>query len=116
MGKGRRVFVVGVGMTPFTKPKKDPAEGPHYPELVEVAVKRALADSCLEPAHIEAAYVGNMFANGAGQRSLYPLGFYKIPIHNVHNACATGSNALFLARQGVQSGMYECALAVGVEK
>jgi hypothetical protein len=26
--KGRRVFVVGVGMTNFTKPRKDPAEGP----------------------------------------------------------------------------------------
>ena len=29
--KGKRVFVVGVGMTNFTKPKKDPGEGPHYP-------------------------------------------------------------------------------------
>lgn len=51
-----------------------------------------------------------------GQRTLYPLGIYDIPIINCHNACATGSNALFLARQMVGSGLNECALAVGVEK
>ena len=39
-----------------------------------------------------------------------------IPIYNVANACATGSNALFLARQFVQGGLNECCLAVGVEK
>ena len=53
---------------------------------------------------------------GMGQRTLYPLGIYDIPIINCHNACATGSNALFLARQMVGSGINECALAVGVEK
>jgi len=56
------------------------------------------------------------FGTGAGQRSLYPLGFYNIPIYNVSNACATGSNALLLARQFVQSGLNECCLALGVEK
>ena len=34
----------------------------------------------------------------------------------MNNACATGSNALYLARQAVASGAAECALAVGVEK
>lgn len=57
-----------------------------------------------------------MFQNGAGQRSLYPAGLYGVPIHNVHNACATGSNALYLARNAVGFGQYECALALGVEK
>jgi len=56
------------------------------------------------------------FGTGAGQRSLYPLGFYNIPIYNVNNACATGSNALLLAKQFVQSGLNDCCLALGVEK
>jgi hypothetical protein len=56
--KGRRVFVVGVGMTNFTKPRKDPAEGPHYPELVTTAVGRALEDACLDKSLIEQAVVG----------------------------------------------------------
>jgi len=60
---------------------------------------------------------GNMFfGTGAGQRSLYPLGFFNIPIYNVSNACATGSNALLLAKQFVEGGLNECCLALGVEK
>jgi acetyl-CoA acetyltransferase len=58
-----------------------------------------------------------MFAGGgAGQRSLYEMGLFDIPIYNVSNACATGSNALLLARQFVEGGLNECCLAVGVEK
>ncbi|MCY1487695.1 3-ketoacyl-CoA thiolase [compost metagenome] len=39
-----------------------------------------------------------------------------IPVMNVNNNCATGSSALFLARQAVQSGAVDCALAVGFEE
>lgn len=35
---------------------------------------------------------------------------------NVNNNCATGSTALFLARQAVESGAVECALALGFEQ
>merc|ERR550537_637394 len=117
MAPKERVFVVGVGMTPFTKPQKDPGTGPHYPELVKMAVGRALEDACIPSSELEQAVVGNMFAGGgAGQRSLYEMGIFDIPIYNVSNACATGSNALFIARQFVQGGLNDCVLAVGVEK
>lgn len=113
----KRVFVVGVGMSKFHKPKKDAGEGPHYPELAGLAIGRALSDACIDKSEVEQAVVGNMFAGGgAGQRCLYELGIFEIPIHNVSNACATGSNALFLARQFVRSGLNECCLALGVEK
>lgn len=39
-----------------------------------------------------------------------------IPIFNVNNNCSTGSSALFLAKQIVDSGNAECVLAVGFEK
>jgi len=97
-------------------PKKKTSQGPHFPALARVAVTRAINDACIKVEEIEQAAVGNMFANGAGQRSLYPLGIMGIPIYNVHNACATGSNALFLARQFIQGGLNECCLALGVEK
>jgi acetyl-CoA acetyltransferase len=104
-------------MTPFTKPTKNPGDGPHYPELVKMAVTRALEDACIDSKLIEQAVVGNMFAGGgAGQRSLYEMGIFDIPIYNVSNACATGSNALYLARQFIQGGLNDCCLAVGVEK
>uniref|UniRef100_UPI0035625926 thiolase C-terminal domain-containing protein n=1 Tax=Sneathiella sp. TaxID=1964365 RepID=UPI0035625926 len=35
---------------------------------------------------------------------------------NVNNNCSTGSSALFLARQAVESGAVDCALAVGFEQ
>ena len=38
----KRVFVVGVGMTPFMKPRED---NPDYPELAKIAILRALADA-----------------------------------------------------------------------
>ena len=39
-----------------------------------------------------------------------------IPIVNVNNNCSSGSTALFLARQAVESGAVQCALALGFEQ
>uniref|UniRef100_A0AAQ5ZS99 Sterol carrier protein 2 n=1 Tax=Amphiprion ocellaris TaxID=80972 RepID=A0AAQ5ZS99_AMPOC len=52
-----------------------------------------------------------------GQRAIYhSLGLTGIPIINVNNNCSTGSTALFMARQLVQGGLADCALALGFEK
>src|SRR5690606_31255947 len=51
-----------------------------------------------------------------GQRALYQVGMTGIPVLNVNNNCSTGSSALFLARQAVESGAVECALALGFEQ
>lgn len=51
-----------------------------------------------------------------GQRSLYEIGMTGIPIFNVNNNCSTGSSALLLAKQILDSGNAECVLAVGFEK
>ena len=39
-----------------------------------------------------------------------------IPIYNVNNNCSTGSTALFMAKQFVEGGLAECAMALGFEK
>jgi sterol carrier protein 2 len=39
-----------------------------------------------------------------------------IPIYNVNNACASGSTGLYMAKQFIESGSTDCALAVGFEK
>lgn len=39
-----------------------------------------------------------------------------IPIINVNNNCSTGSTALYLAKEAVESGKYDCVLALGFEK
>jgi acetyl-CoA acetyltransferase len=57
-----------------------------------------------------------MMVFSCGQKALYRVGMTGIPVLNVNNNCATGSSALYLARQAVQSGVVDCALAVGFEQ
>lgn len=109
------VYVVGVGMTPFTKPGREDARD--YPELAREAGTRALEDAGIEYAEVEQAYVGYVYGEStAGQRAVYELGLTGIPVINVNNNCSTGSTALFLAAQAVRSGTVDCALALGFEK
>ncbi|MCC7325497.1 MAG: lipid-transfer protein [Burkholderiales bacterium] len=109
----RKTIVAGVGMIPFAKP----GAGPAYPEMAAQATRAALADAGLIYRDIEQAYVGYVYGDStAGQRALYDVGMTGIPIVNVNNNCATGSTALFLARQAIASGSAECVLAVGFEQ
>jgi acetyl-CoA acetyltransferase len=81
------------------------------------AGRLALADAGIAYEDVEQAFAGYVFGDStSGQKVLYSLGMTGIPIVNVNNNCATGSTALFLARQAVASGAVECALAVGFEQ
>jgi len=51
-----------------------------------------------------------------GQRALYAMGMTGIPVYNVNNNCSTGSSALYLAKQLVETGNNDCVLALGFEK
>lgn len=114
MGK-RRAFVIGVGMTKFVKP--GPMKNFDYPDMVQEAVERALKDANIKYTEIEQANVGYVYGDSVcGQKGLYKCGMTGIPITNVNNNCATGSTALFLTKQLVEAGAYDCALAVGFEK
>ena len=107
------VHVVGVGMIPFVKP----GANRQYPEMAVAALRIALADAGVGYGAIEQAYVGYVYGDSTcGQRALYEVGMTGIPVVNVNNNCSTGSSALFLARQAVQSGAVECALALGFEQ
>ena len=108
----REVLVAGTGMTPFRKPGAHPP----YPEMAADAVREALAAAGIGYEAVEQAYVGYVYGDStAGQLALYGVGMTGIPIVNVNNNCSTGSTALFLARQAVESGSVECALALGFE-
>ncbi len=109
----KRVNVIGVGMTKFTTPKHLVP----YTTMGEQAVKDALKDSGINYEEIDQAYTGWVYADScASQKILYDVGMTGIPIFNVNNNCSTGSNALYLARQAVASGVAECALALGFEQ
>lgn len=105
--------MAGVGMIPFTTPSRTAP----YPEMAEAAARAALADAGLEYAQMQQAYVGYVYGDSTcGQSALYGLGQSGIPIVNVNNNCATGSTALWLARQAIASGTVECVIALGFEQ
>ncbi len=107
------VFVAGVGMVPFVKPG---ANAP-YPVMAEQAARDALADAGIGYDQVQQAYAGYVYGDStSGQKALYRLGMHGIPVFNVNNNCATGSTALFLARQAIASGAVECALVLGFEQ
>jgi len=107
------VVVAGVGMVPFRKP----GDSKPYHEMGAEAARLALADAGVDYKSVQQAYVGYVYGDStSGQRALYDVGMSGVPIVNVNNNCSSGSTALFLARQVVQSGMVDCALALGFEQ
>jgi acetyl-CoA acetyltransferase len=109
-----RVFVVGVGMTKFERPGSREWD---YSEIGVEATEAALLEAGVGYEAVEAALVGYCYGDTTcGQRMLYGLGMTGVPIVNVNNACASGSSALYLARQTIAGGMADCVLASGFEK
>ena len=100
-------------MIPFAKPgASDP-----YDVMGAAATAGALADAGVTYAHVQQAYVGYVYGDStSGQKALYRVGMTGIPICNVNNNCSTGSTALFLARQAIETGAVDCALALGFEQ
>src|ERR1700689_2185591 len=108
----REVCIVGVGMIPFVKPGSNVP----YPKMAADATHAALLGARIGFESVQQAYVGYVYGDStAGQRALYEVGMTGIPIINVNNNCSTGSTALFLARQTVESGAAHCVLALGFE-
>ena len=108
-----KAVVAGVGAIPFGKPGATES----YDLMAAAATRRALADAGLGYEDVQQAIVGYVYGDStSGQRALYGVGMSGIPIVNVNNNCSTGSTALFLARQLVESGVLDCVLALGFEQ
>jgi len=110
---GREVYVAGIGIIPFTKPG---ASDPYHVMGAKV-IRSALRDAHLDYATVQQVYAGYVYGDScSGQRAAYEVGMSGVPVINVNNNCSTGSTALFLARQAIESGIVDCALAVGFEQ
>ena len=114
----RNVAIVGAGMTRFGKYADRGLK-----ELSREAVMSALEAAGADKSALEVAIVGNAAAGViTGQECiraqvvLREMGIDEIPMVNTENACASSSTALQLAWLYVASGMYDVALALGVEK
>lgn len=98
----------------FEKPGKRDDD---YPDWAKEAIISALKDCGVAPSEIERAAVGYVYGDStSGQRAIYEVFVNGIPIFNVNNNCSTGSSALMLAKEFVESGTCDCALALGFEK
>lgn len=107
------VYVLGVGMTKFTKPKT----GDDYPEMGYEAGIKAMLDAHVNYDDVEEGVVS--FVHGqscAGQRIFYQFGMTQIPIYNINNNCASGASAIELARAKIGGGLVDCILVLGFEK
>ena len=105
-----KVAIVGMGCTKFGENwTMSPAD-----MMVEAAFE-AYADAGIESKDIQACWFGTTRI-GTAEPCATALKFDYIPVTRVENLCATATEALRNACLGVASGMYDIAMAIGVEK
>jgi len=108
-----KAYVAGVDMIKFCKP----GEQEPYRVMAAKAIRGALKDAGVDYDQVQQAYGSYIYGDSTcAQRAVYDVGMTGIPVINVNNNCSSGSTALFLARQAVQSGAIDCALAFGFEE
>jgi acetyl-CoA C-acetyltransferase len=105
------VAVIGVGCTRFGELYESSAE-----QLICDAAFEAMADATIEPAQIEAAWVGTVMSQLAGDALGDPLKLQGIPITRVSMYCASGMDAFRNGALAIASGVYDIALVLGFEK
>jgi acetyl-CoA acetyltransferase len=109
-----QVVVLGVGMHPWGK------WGKPFAEYGVVAARAALADAGIDWTDIEYLAAGNTMRNGypgyvAGSTLAQALGWTGIPVSSSYAACASGVVAIEAARERIQSGRADVAIAVGAD-
>ena len=112
------IYIIGVGMIKFGKYLDKSVK-----DLTGEALQEVIRDADIPMDDIEAAWFSNsqwgMYAFQhciRGQVALSAHGLDRISIVNVENACASGSTALHSAWTAIKAGLYDCTLAIGVEK
>ena len=112
------VYILGVGMVKFGKFLERGVK-----DMTGLVLDDTLKDCGITRNDIQAAWFSNsmwgLYAfqhSIRGQVALTANGVQGIPITNVENACASASTALNGAWTSIKAGLYDCALAIGVEK
>jgi acetyl-CoA acetyltransferase len=108
------VAVLGAGMHPWGK------WGRNFVEYGVHAARAALADAGLEWRDVEFVAGGDTVRNGypgyvAGASIAQALGWSGAQVASTYGACATGAQAIDLARARILAGLCEVALVVGAD-
>jgi acetyl-CoA acetyltransferase len=109
-----QVAILGVGMHPWGK------WGKSFVEYGVVAANAALADAGLEWADIQFVAGGDTIRNGypgyvAGATFAQALGWTGAAVTSCYGACASGAQALGVARAQILAGLCDVALVVGAD-
>jgi acetyl-CoA acetyltransferase len=112
------IYIAGTAMTVFGRHLERSLH-----DLAGEALRGALKDAGCRADDIGIAFYSGC-TNGTlqgqllipGQVVLRKNGIEGIPIHNVENACGSGSSAVNLAVQSLKAGTADVALAIGSEK
>lgn len=109
--------IVGWGHTKFGR-----LENKSIEDLIVDAASEAMAHAGIDPSQIDAVWVGHFNSGMVDDGFVSSLalqtgeGLRFIPATRVENACASGSAAIYAARDAIASGRIRSALVIGVEK
>ncbi len=108
------VAILGAGMHPWGK------WGRNFVEYGVVALKAAIKDAGIEWKDVDFVVGGDTMRNGypgyvAGATFAKAMGWTGIPIASCYAACATGAQAIEIARTRILAGMAEVAVVVGAD-
>jgi len=106
-----KAAIIGMGCVKFGENWEQSAA-----DMIIDATYEAYEDAGIEPKDINAAWVGTSQGGVRGTQLAVPLKLEYIPISRLENACATATDAFRNACYAVAAGVYDIALAVGVEK
>ena len=108
------VAILGAGMHPWGK------WGRNFVEYGVVALKAAIKDAGIEWKDVDFVVGGDTMRNGypgyvAGATFAKAMGWTGIPIASCYAACATGAQAIEIARTRILAGMAQVAVVVGAD-
>ena len=106
-----KVAIIGMGCTTFAEHWDKSVD-----DMVVEAAYEAYEDAGVGPDDIEAGWLGSVASALTGLGLASPLKLCNVPVTRVENGCGTAMDALRNATFGVACGLYDMALAIGVEK
>jgi len=114
---GKPISIIGSGHTPFGR-----LDALNLEQLIVMAAKEAMEDAQVDPADVDAVYLGHFnagltpdaFAAGLIAQADPALRFK--PATRCENACASGAAAVFAGMRAIQAGAARTVLVVGAEK
>ncbi|XP_071480541.1 3-ketoacyl-CoA thiolase A, peroxisomal-like [Diadema antillarum] len=114
------VVVVSALRTPIGKAKRGSFKDTRADDLLAAAFKGVLDETKLPPERLGDIVVGNVLLPGGGAIQARFAQFFSdipetVPINTVNRQCSSGLQAVINAAGGIKTGVYDVAMAGGVE-